>query len=262
VRFCRSFLRFQAISASRRMASVRSGCRPACWPKRLLLAIHRRLSHIGERNLNAIGGKVAIVLVDNNVSHAGADLAGRIAVSLRHPAPSDKRGGTGQGQSRAARNRSGRFRPRAAPAAVRGWPCASTAAGRGDPRHRSPGCRRRRTRTRPRHIEDEGGVAVTQRMAAAMAGAVSQSAGLQWGRTLDEALQHAMEAAGEWAQAVSLPRPRLLEALRDDSCVKAAFADGDGGSRSSRSSVANQISRITAGTLAAVGEGAATCMRC
>ena len=25
-----------------------------------------------------------------------------------------------------------------------------------------------------------------------------------------------MEAAGEWAQAVSLPRPRLLEALRDD----------------------------------------------
>jgi len=27
---------------------------------------------------------VAIVLVDNNVSHAGADLAGRIAVSLRH----------------------------------------------------------------------------------------------------------------------------------------------------------------------------------
>ena len=32
------------------------------------------------------------------------------------------------------------------------------------------------------------------------------------GRTLDEALQHAMEAAGEWAQVVSLPRPRLLEA--------------------------------------------------
>jgi len=39
------------------------------------------------------------------------------------------------------------------------------------------------------------------------------------GRALDEALQHAMEAASEWAQAVSLPRPRLLEALRDDSCV-------------------------------------------
>jgi len=35
------------------------------------------------------------------------------------------------------------------------------------------------------------------------------------GLTLDEALQHAMEAAGEWAQVVSLPRPRLLEALRD-----------------------------------------------
>ena len=47
--------------------------------------------------------------------------------------------------------------------------------------------------------------------------------------------------AGEWAQAVSLPRPRLLEALRDDSCVKAALADGDGGSRSSRSSVANPV---------------------
>ena len=46
------------------------------------------------------------------------------------------------------------------------------------------------------------------------------------GRTLDEALQHAMEAAGEWAQAVSLPRPRLLEALRDDRGVKAALADG------------------------------------
>jgi len=79
------------------------------------------------------------------------------------------------------------------------------------------------------------------------------------GRTLDESLQHAMEAAGEWAQAVSLPRPRLLEALRDDSCVKAALADGDGGSRSSRSSVANPVGANisqTAGTLAAIGEGA------
>ena len=45
------------------------------------------------------------------------------------------------------------------------------------------------------------------------------------GHTVDEALRHAMEA-GEWAQAVSLPRPRLLEALRDDSRVKAALADG------------------------------------
>jgi hypothetical protein len=35
-----------------------------------------------------------------------------------------------------------------------------------------------------------------------------------------------MEAAGEWAQAVRVPRPRLLEALRDDPDVKAALADG------------------------------------
>ena len=35
-----------------------------------------------------------------------------------------------------------------------------------------------------------------------------------------------MEAAGEWAQAVSLPRPRLLEALRDYRRVKSAIADG------------------------------------
>ena len=39
-------------------------------------------------------------------------------------------------------------------------------------------------------------------------------------------LRHAIEAAGEWAQAVAVPRRRLLEALRDDSCVKAALADG------------------------------------
>ena len=51
------------------------------------------------------------------------------------------------------------------------------------------------------------------------------------GRTLDEALRHAMEAAAEWAQAVPAPRPRLLEALRDDPDVKAALADGDGDSR-------------------------------
>ena len=75
------------------------------------------------------------------------------------------------------------------------------------------------------------------------------------GCTPDEALQHAMEAAGEWAQAVSLPRPRLLEALRDDSCVKAALADDDGGSRSSRSSVANPVGANI--SLAAIGEGAA-----
>ena len=46
------------------------------------------------------------------------------------------------------------------------------------------------------------------------------------GRTLDEALQHAMETASEWAQAIPAPRPRLLEALRDDPDVKAALADG------------------------------------
>ena len=45
------------------------------------------------------------------------------------------------------------------------------------------------------------------------------------GRTLDEALQHAM-AASEWAQAIPAPRPRLLETLRDDPDVKAALADG------------------------------------
>ena len=61
------------------------------------------------------------------------------------------------------------------------------------------------------------------------------------GRTLDEALQHAMEAAGEWAQAVSLPRPRLLEALRDDSCVKAALADDVGRWPSFRSRAANPV---------------------
>ena len=60
------------------------------------------------------------------------------------------------------------------------------------------------------------------------------------GRTLDEALRHAMEAAGEWAQAVSLPRPRLLEALRDDRRVKAALADG-AVRQSCRSRAANPV---------------------
>ena len=124
-----------------------------------------------------------------------------------------------RGQSRPARSRSGRYRPHAAPAAVRGWPCASTAAGRGDPRHRSPGCRRRRTR--PRHIEDEGGVAVTQRMAAAWLRWFPRSAGLHG----DGA--HPRRGLGQRrAQAIPAPRPRLLEALRDDPDVKAALADG------------------------------------
>ena len=61
------------------------------------------------------------------------------------------------------------------------------------------------------------------------------------GRTHDESLQHAMEAAGEWAQAVSLPRPRLLEALRDDECVKAALADGVGRWPSFRSRAASPV---------------------
>ena len=117
----------------------------------------------GERVHNALHcGMLAVLDFDPMQRTAGRGASRRCP-----PAPSDKRGGTGQGQSRPARSRSGRYRPHAAPAAVRGWPCASTAAGRGDPRHRSPGCRRRRTR--PRHIEDEGGVAVTQRMAAAVA---------------------------------------------------------------------------------------------
>ena len=133
----------------------------------------------GERVHNALHcGMVAVLDFDPMQRTAG-----RGASTPCPPAPSDKRGETGQGQSRPARSRSGRYRPHAAPAAVRGWPCASTAAGRGDPRHRSPGCRRRRTR--PRHrvgasagrrnrtghqrraerrpIEDEVGVAVTQR---------------------------------------------------------------------------------------------------
>ena len=75
------------------------------------------------------------------------------------------------------------------------------------------------------------------------------------GLTLDEALRHAMGAAGEWAQVVSLPRPRLLEALRDDSCVKAALADGVGRWPSFRSRAANPVGANishTAGTLAAI----------
>ena len=60
------------------------------------------------------------------------------------------------------------------------------------------------------------------------------------GRTLDEALQHAMEAAGEWAQAGSLPRPRLLEALRDYRRVKSAIADG-AVRQSCRSRAANPV---------------------
>ena len=97
---------------------------------------------------------------------------------------------------------------------------------------------------------------------------VSRFAGLllAMGRTLDEALQHAMEAAGERAQAVSLPRPRLLEALRDDSCVKAALADGDGGSRSSRSSVANPVGANISHHSRHAGSdrrgSGRTCMRC
>ena len=102
--------------------------------------------------------------------------------------------------------------PHAAPEAVRGWPCASTAAGHGDPRHRSPGCRR--GRTRPRHIEDEGGVAVTQRMAAASAHGVvfpDLPGCTAMGRTVDKA--HAGSdrqgaAAHVCGVDVQLTRPR------------------------------------------------------
>ena len=82
------------------------------------------------------------------------------------------------------------------------------------------------------------------------------------GRSLDEAMRHAMEAAGEWAQAVSaVPRPRSLEALRADRDVKQALADGavlavvplisDSGKP-----VKANIS-LDAGTLQAIDEGAA-----
>ena len=141
----------------------------------------------------------AILLVQKSSGRSGRrDIGSRGASRPCPPAPSDKRGGTGQGQSRPARSRSGRYRPHAAPAAVRGWPCASTAAGRGDPRHRSPVCRRRRTR--PRHIEDEGGVAVRQRMAAAVATKwcfpICRAA-RRWGAPSTRPLG-AMEAAAEW----------------------------------------------------------------
>ena len=40
------------------------------------------------------------------------------------------------------------------------------------------------------------------------------------------------------------PAPAIAGGIGDDSCVKAALADGDGGSRSSRSSVANPVGAI------------------
>ena len=164
----------------------------------------------GERVHNALHcGMLAVLDFDPMQRTAGRGASRRCP-----PAPSDKRGGTGQGQSRPARSRSGRYRPHAAPAAVRGWPCASTAAGRGDPRHRSPGCRRRRTR--PRHIEDEGGVAVTQRMAAAVAMAwcfpICRAA-RRWGAPSTR-LQLARHGGGRRVGASCIsPRPRLLEAV-------------------------------------------------
>ena len=63
-----------------------------------------------------------------------------------------------------------------------------------------------------------------------------------------------MEAASEW-----VVRPRLLEALRDDEWVKAALADDVGRWPSFRSRAANPVGANishTAGTLAAIGEGA------
>ncbi len=46
------------------------------------------------------------------------------------------------------------------------------------------------------------------------------------GRTLDEALRHAMAAASDWAQGVPVPRPRSLAAVCDDPDVKQALAAG------------------------------------
>ena len=76
--------------------------------------------------------------------------------------------------------------------------------------------------------------------AVAMAGVSDLPGCTAMGRTLDEALRHAMGAAGEWAQAVSLPRPRLLEALRDYRRVKSAIADG-AVRQSCRSRAANPV---------------------
>ena len=45
------------------------------------------------------------------------------------------------------------------------------------------------------------------------------------GRTLDEALQHAMEAAGEWAQAVPAAAAAPAGGIARRRGVKAAFAD-------------------------------------
>ena len=162
----------------------------------------------GERVHNALHCGMLAVLDFDPVQRT----AGRDASRPCPPAPSDKRGGTGQGQSRPARSRSGRYRPHAAPAAVRGWPCASTAAGRGDPRHRSPGCRRRRTR--PRHIEDEGGVAITQRMARVGYGVVFPDLPgyTAMGRTLD--LRHG--SGRRMGPSCLGSRARDCEALRDD----------------------------------------------
>jgi hypothetical protein len=77
----------------------------------------------GERVHNALHCGMLAVLDFDPVQRT----AGRGASRRCPPAPSDKRGGTGQGQSRPARSRSERYRPHAAPAAVRGWPYASQA---------------------------------------------------------------------------------------------------------------------------------------
>ena len=82
----------------------------------------------------------------------------------------------------------------------------------------------------------------------------------RWGAPSTRLLQHAMEA-GEWAQAIPAPRPRLLETLRDDPDVKAALADGAVLAVvplvfNSGKGVKADIS-LDAGTLQAIDEGAA-----
>jgi hypothetical protein len=67
--------------------------------------------------------------------------------------PAGRHGGTGPDRSRPVRIRIKRFRRHAAPGDGQGWFCASIAATCGDPRRRSPGCRRRRTAPRHRACE-------------------------------------------------------------------------------------------------------------
>ncbi len=46
------------------------------------------------------------------------------------------------------------------------------------------------------------------------------------GHTIDEAMRHAMEAAGDWAQGPRMPWPRSLAAVCGDPDVEQALAAG------------------------------------